>query len=94
MQGTSQQTIIEKAIAVVAEMSPQSTDGTWLEDVTVAVGPHIKDWEISCAYPWNEWPERENHFPGTTNQDVGIDVVGVRSSDGEHIAIQCKIPAT
>ena len=90
MKEVNPREIIEKAIAIVAEMSPQSTDGKWLEDVTVAVGPHTKDWEISCAYPWNEWPEREIHFPGTTNQDVGIDVVAVRARAGEHIAIQCK----
>ena len=28
--------------------------------------------------------------PNTTKQDVGIDAVAVRRSDGEHIAIQCK----
>ena len=70
-------------------MNPQATDGQWLEDLTVAVGSQIKEWDIALCYPWAEWPEREAHFPGTTNQDVGIDCVAVRR-DGEHIAIQCK----
>ena len=90
MQSTNQQAIIESAIAIVAEMGPQSTDGTWLEDVTVAVGPHVKEWDVARCYLWSEWPDRETHFPGTTNQDIGIDCVAIRRSDGEHVAIQCK----
>ncbi len=90
MQSAHQPSIIENAIAIVAEMSPQSTDGTWLEDVTVAVGPHIKEWDIARCHLWSEWPDREIHFPGTTNQDIGIDCVAIRRSDGEHVAIQCK----
>ena len=90
MQSTNQSAIIENAIAIVAEMSPQSTDGTWLEDVTVAVGPHVKEWDIARCYLWSEWPDRESHFPGTTNQDIGIDCVAIRRSDSEHVAIQCK----
>ena len=90
MQNTNQQAIVENAIAIVAEMSPQSTDGTWLEDVAVAVGPHVKEWDIARCHLWSEWPDRETHFPGTTNQDIGIDCVAIRRSDGEHIAIQCK----
>ncbi len=90
MQSINQPAIIENAIAIVAEMSPQSTDGTWLEDVTVAVGPHVKEWDIAQCYLWSEWPDRETHFPGTTNQDIGIDCVAIRRSDGEHVAIQCK----
>ncbi|MXZ92076.1 MAG: hypothetical protein F4W95_15095 [Chloroflexi bacterium] len=90
MQNTNQRATVENAIAIVAEMSPRSTDGTWLEDVTVAVGPHVKEWDIARCHLWSEWPDRETHFPGTTNQDIGIDCVAIRRSDGEHIAIQCK----
>ena len=82
--------IIEQAINTVAKMSPQSTDGKWLEELTARAGPHIREWDISRAYLWGEWPKRETLFPQTTNQDVGIDVVAVRRSDGEHVAIQCK----
>jgi hypothetical protein len=35
MQSTNLQSTIESAIATVAEMSAQRTDGTWLEDVAV-----------------------------------------------------------
>ena len=82
--------IIEEAIGIAAEMNPQDTDGVWLEDLTVEVGRYIKEWDIAQCYHWSDWPEREAHFPGTTKQDVGIDAVAVRRSDGEHIAIQCK----
>ena len=50
----------------------------------------ISEWDVKHCYPWAEWPEREDLFPNTTKQDVGIDAVAVRRSDGEHIAIQCK----
>ena len=60
-----------------------------MENLTVNAGPHIRDWDIAQCWAWSEWPERETHFPGTTNQDVGIDCVAARR-DGEHIAIQCK----
>ena len=90
MQDTDSQATIEQAILKVQEMSPLDTDGTWLEDLTVAASPHIKEWDFSKSYLWAEWPEREQHFPKTTKQDVGIDVVAVRRSDGKCVAIQCK----
>ena len=90
MQDVNAREIIEEAIRTVAEMSPVSSDGKWLENLTVEASPHIKEWDIERCYQWSEWPERETIFPGTTNQDVGIDAVAVRRSDGEYIAIQCK----
>ena len=82
--------VIANAIATANENSPQRTDGKWLEHLTVMTGPHIREWDISQCYNWSSWPERETHFPGTTNQDIGIDAVAVRRGDGQHIAIQCK----
>ena len=90
MQDEDVREIIKEAISITAEMNPQDTDGVWLEDLTVQVGPYIKEWDIEQCYPWAEWPERDKRFPGTSKQDVGIDAVAVRRSDGEHIAIQCK----
>ena len=90
MKESNEKKIIEEAIGIVAEMSPLPTDGTWLEDITVQAGSHIKEWDIEQCYLWSKWPERERHFPQTTNVDIGIDAVAVRRSDGEHIAIQCK----
>ena len=81
---------VDHAIQILNEMSPQSTDGTWLEDVTIAVGPCIRDWDILKCYSWAEWPERERRFPLGNKKDIGIDVVAIRRSDGGTIAIQCK----
>ena len=89
MQNANAPDVIEKAIATVAEASREQTGGKWLENLTVNAGPHIRDWDITQCWAWSEWPEREAHFPGTTNQDVGIDCVAARR-EGEHIAIQCK----
>ena len=89
MQDSGQQNIIEKAIAIVAEASPQQTGGKWLENLTVDVGPYIKDWNIAECWQWAEWPEREQKKPESTNRDTGIDVVAV-NRDGEYVAIQCK----
>ena len=90
MQQSDEHNVVSSALQTISEMSPQSTDGTWLEELTVQVGPIIKDWDIERCYQWSKWPEREKHFPNTTNQDVGIDAVAIRLSDGKHIAIQCK----
>ena len=90
MKNPTTQDIIETAIAKVAEMNPQETDGEWLEIVTVDTSPYIKEWDIKECWHWDEWPDREAQFPDTTRLDVGIDAVAVRRSDGEHIAIQCK----
>ena len=90
MQITDAQNIIETAIGIVDEMSPRATDGTWLEDLTVIAGPHIKEWDIDECYSWSAWPEREDYFPNRTKQDVGIDAVGFRRDDNQYIAIQCK----
>jgi predicted helicase len=90
MQNANAPAVIEEAIAKTAEMNPLETDGKWLEAVTAQSGPYIKEWDVGKCWQWNHWPEREKRFPGTTNQDIGIDAVAVRRSDGEHIAIQCK----
>ena len=89
MQATEARDIITDAIGIIAEMNPHSTGGRWLEDLTVAVGPHIREWDVAECYSWADWPERETRFPETTNQDVGIDAVAIRR-DGGHVAIQCK----
>ena len=90
MEEVNAQEVIEEAFRIVEQKSPLSTGGTWLEDVTVAAGPHIKEWDIEECYLWSQWPERAYLFPDTTNVDVGIDVVAIRRSDRQHIAIQCK----
>ena len=90
MQNDNGHAIIETAIEKTAEMNPQQTDGEWLEVVTAEAAPYIKEWDIGKSWPWDEWPDREVHFPKTTRLDVGIDVVAVRHSDGEYVAIQCK----
>ena len=81
---------IEAAISEIAEMSPQETDGKWLERLTVEAAPRIREWDIGGAWLWVDWPGRASEFPNSTKLDVGIDVVAVRRSDGAHIAIQCK----
>ena len=84
------QDIIERGIEIVGEMSPQQTDGVWLEDLTVVAAPHIREWDMAECWPWADWPERQQRYPDSTRTDVGIDVVATRRSDGRHIAIQCK----
>ena len=84
------QQFIDQGVSLVAEMSPSITDGTWLESLAHQVAPHVKEWDISQCWPWSQWPNREAHFPNVGKQDIGIDCVAVRRSDGEHIAIQCK----
>ena len=83
-------TALAAAIAALEANNPHSTDGKWLEALTVDVAPHLREWDVVRCYPWAEWPERETHFPQSGQQDVGIDVVAVRRGDGGHIAIQCK----
>ena len=90
MSTAIRQDVIETAIETLVEKNPQSTDGKWLEHLTAEVAPHIREWDIEEAYMWGDWPERQDRLTDTTNQDVGIDVVAIRRSDGEHIAIQCK----
>ena len=82
--------IIKLAIDRLESMRDQQSGGKWLEDLTAAVGPHIKEWDIAQCWTWAEWPDREMAFSGSSYQDIGIDVVAVRRSDGRHVAIQCK----
>ncbi len=90
MQTANSKTLIADAIARVEEARRQPTGGKWLETLTADVSPHIKEWDIAQCYSWAEWPERQSVFPDSTGQDIGIDCVAVRRSDGEYIAIQCK----
>ena len=84
------QEIIKNAKKIVNENSPLSTDGHWLELLTVEAAPHIREWDIEQCFHWGDWPERESLFPHTTKTDIGIDAVGIRRGDGQYIAIQCK----
>ena len=81
---------VADALTTLIEKNPQQTGGKWLERLTAEVSPHIKEWDVSAGYRWADWPERLHHFPNSTAEDIGIDVVAVRRSDGKHIAIQCK----
>ena len=90
MQTGSPAEITERAIDKLESMRDQQSSGKWLEDLTAYVGPYIKEWDIARCWAWTEWPDRETAFSGSTNQDIGIDVVAVRRSDGRHVAIQCK----
>ena len=83
--------LIAQALNITRQMSPEHTDGVWLEDLTVQIAPHIREWDVDECHTWSDWPERQYYFPKSTKQDVGIDAVAVRrSGDAEYIAIQCK----
>ncbi len=88
MQNYDAQDIIGKAIEKVAEMSPQQTDGKWLEELTAEVAPLIREWDINQAWTWRNWPSRSDYY--RNEADIGIDVVAVRNSDNALLAIQCK----
>ena len=76
---------IAQAISELDDANEGKTDGQWLEDMTVAVGPLVMEWDLRRAYHWAQWPKREQIFPGSTREDLGIDVVGERRSDGRRI---------
>ena len=82
--------IIADSLATADELAQQETDGKWLEGVTALAGEHIREWDLTDCELWDEWREREVFFPGLSKQDVGIDAVGRRRSDGRAVAIQCK----
>ena len=89
MTTTNSQQIIEGFLADLAERNPHASDGKWLEELTIAAAPHIRDWDIADAYSWAGWPEREGLL-GLGPQDIGIDVVARRRADGGYVAVQCK----
>ena len=82
--------IIADCLARADEVAHQETDGKWLEGVTALAGEHIREWDLADCELWDDWVDREAFFPGLSKQDVGIDVVGRRRSDGRSVAIQCK----
>ena len=82
--------VLESASETLEHFSAQATDGTWLEDLTVKVAPFLADWDVEVCYPWGKWPAREEHFPSVGEQDIGIDLIAERRSDGRPIAVQCK----
>ena len=89
-QNQTNQEVISQAIELAAEMGPQQTDGKWLEYLIEDTAELIKDWDITKCQPWANWDDRKHHFPKSTEKDLGIDLVAVRRSDGEYIAIQSK----
>ncbi|MDE0095494.1 MAG: DEAD/DEAH box helicase family protein [Gammaproteobacteria bacterium] len=79
---------ISSALDEIGKTSPHQTDGKWLEHLTADCAPLIAEWDVSGAWLWQEWPDRQVHYPDTP--DIGIDVVAKRASDGKFIAIQSK----
>ena len=80
--------IISSALIEIERTSPHKTDGKWLERLTASCAPLIAEWDVSDAWIWYEWPDRQEHYPATP--DIGIDIVAKRASDGRLIAIQSK----
>lgn len=81
-------TTINNALKEIEENRYRQTEGTWLEKITVECAPLIAAWDVSEAWLWKDWPERQEYYQ--IKKDLGIDVVVRRSSDGKLIAIQCK----
>lgn len=81
--------IISSAIAEMGEMNGRETDGKWLEALTANTASCIREWDVSEAWLWSDWPDRDD-LVGLGAQDLGVDVVAKRRSDGRYIAIQCK----
>ncbi|MCY4358795.1 MAG: DEAD/DEAH box helicase family protein [Gammaproteobacteria bacterium] len=73
---------LQNALKEIKQRSPDSSDGKWLERVTVSVAPLIADWDCKNAWGWYDWPDRKG-------PEVGVDVVAERNGGGL-IAIQCK----
>ena len=90
MQSADAHTLIQQAITRIEQARSQPTDGKWLEEITVKVGPYIKDWDISHCYSWADYSKLSDDADNLSQQDTGIDCVAVRRGDGERIAIQCK----
>ena len=55
----------------------------------VELGASFLEWEFDKVEYWEDWDQREHHFPDSSTQDTGIDCVGTRL-DGSLVAIQCK----
>ena len=70
--------------------SGEPTDGKWFEALTCEAAPHIRDWNLSGCWAWEEWPDRADVMPGAPSVDVGIDLVARRGDDGRWVAIQVK----
>ena len=90
MKYSKEQEFIEKGNQIVAENSPSTQTANGWKTLHLTVAPCLKEWDIDICYSWRNWPEREKRLPGSPTNDMGIDAVAIRRSDGEHIAIQCK----
>ncbi|MCY4195123.1 MAG: hypothetical protein OXF04_12675 [bacterium] len=82
--------VLDGAASELVAKSSLPTDGLWLEDLTVRVAPLVSEWDVSGCWHWRGWPHREKVLPDAPGEDVGIDAVAQRRSDGAWIAIQVK----
>ena len=89
MDGTQDgRTVLETALTIIAAHEKNTTDGKWLEGLTVHCAPHIAEWDIRQCWAWDDWKTRPLVYEGI--RDSGIDIVAERASDGGLVAIQCK----
>lgn len=86
---TNESDNIVAALDILQENNPNASDGRWLEELTVSAAPHLREWDVSDAWLWADWPHRKDLI-GVSAQDLGIDAVMRRRSDGRFIAVQCK----
>ena len=76
-------------LKTIEEHAKNAGDGKWLEALVCDLGNRIPEWDFEKVLKWEDWAEREKHFPHSSKQDVGIDNVGIKRN-GSVIAIQCK----
>lgn len=86
---TNESDNIADSLDILHENNPNVSDGRWLEELTVSAAPHLREWDVSDAWLWADWPHRKDLI-GVSAQDLGIDAVMRRRSDGRFIAVQCK----
>ena len=67
------------------ESRDESEKGRWFEQLFMRLALQQPEFEIDAIWRWPDWPERES-LTGLDGRDIGIDLVGRRSTGGKRAA--------
>lgn len=87
---STSRTIGEEA-SRLAKLGSSEDKGKLFEKLLEDAIPIVPELEVERCWRWKNLPSQIRHevFPGTTRQDIGVDLVALRN-DGGYIAIQAK----
>ena len=86
--------ILEAALEEIEKNSSAPSDGNWLEELTVKVGPMLREWDLSSCVGSKYWEDKQKYFPEHHATVVSFDIIGHRAQKQSVLKWQFRLSPT